>query len=93
MIKAHVFISGLVQGVFYRAWTQRTAQSLNLSGWVKNLSDGRVEAVFVGKKENVEKMIKCCYQGSPGSSVEKVEVFEKEEIKFDPFRGRFSIER
>ena len=73
MIETHVFISGLVQGVFYRAWTQRTAQSLGLSGWVKNLPDGRVEAVFVGEKDKVERMIELCYQGSPVSSVEKVE--------------------
>lgn len=93
MVKAHVFISGRVQGVFYRAWTQKTAQSLGLSGWVKNLPDGRVEAVFFGEKDKVEKMIKSCYQGSPASSVEKVEVIEKKEVESDPFEGRFLIKR
>lgn len=91
MIKAHVFISGLVQGVFYRAWTQNKAQSLDLSGWVKNAPDRRVEAVFVGDKEKVEKMLKFLYQGPPASSVEKVEVIEKEEIRLDPFGGKFSV--
>ena len=91
MIKTHVFISGLVQGISFRAWTQRTAQSLALSGWVKNLFDGRVEIVFVGKKEEIEKMIEFLYQGPPLASVEKVEVVEKREIQSDPFRGKFTI--
>ena len=92
MIEVNVLISGLVQGVFYRAWTQKTAQSLDLSGWVKNLFDGRVEAVFVGKKEEVEKMIEFLYQGSLASSVKKVEVVEKKEIQLDPFEGKFLID-
>ena len=91
MIKAHVFISGLVQGVSYRAWMQKTARSLGLSGWAKNLFDGRVEAVFVGEKEKVEKMIEFLYQGPPASSVKKVEVIEKKEIQHDFFGGKFTI--
>jgi len=91
MIKAHVFISGLVQGVSYRAWMQRTAQSLDLSGWVENLFDGRVEAVFVGEKEKVEKMIEFLYQGPPASSVEKIEMIKKQEIQSDSFGGKFTI--
>ena len=93
MLKVRVFISGLVQGVFYRSWTQKTAQSLGISGWVRNLADGRVEAVFVGEKEKVEKMVKLCYQGSPTSSVEKIEVVEKGKIQVDPFDGQFLIRR
>lgn len=93
MVKARVFISGMVQGVFYRAWTKRTAQSLNLSGWVKNRSDGRVEAVFVGEKEKVEKMIELLHQGSPASSVDQVKVAEKERVQTDIFNSRFEIRR
>ena len=93
MLKVHVFISGLVQGVSYRAWTQKIAQSLALSGWVKNLVDGRVEAVFVGEKNKIEKMIEFLYQGSSVSQIEKVEVVEKEKIQTDPFRGEFLIKR
>ena len=91
MLKIHVFISGLVQGVSYRLWTQKIAQSLILSGWVKNLVDGRVEAVFVGKKNKIEKVIEFLYQGPFASQVEKVEVVEKEKIQTDPFRGEFTI--
>ena len=91
MIKAHGFISGLVQGVSFRSWTQRTAQLLALSGWVKNLFDGRVEVIFVGKKEEVEKMTEFLYQGPPLASIEKVEVVEKKEIQSDPFGGKFTI--
>jgi len=91
MIKVHVFISGLVQGVFYRSWTQETAQFLGLSGWVKNSPDGQVEAIFVGDKEKVEKMLKFLYQGPPASSVEEVEIVEKEGVEVDPFEGRFEI--
>lgn len=83
-MKVHLFISGQVQGVFFRAWTKRKAQTLDLKGWVKNLADGRVEAVFEGEKEKIDKMINWCWQGSPGSKVEqvdKVEQPDKEELK------------
>lgn len=58
--RAHVFISGKVQGVSYRFSTLETAISLGVSGWGKNLPDGRVEAVFEGSNKDVEKMIKWC---------------------------------
>ena len=66
--RAHVLISGKVQGVGYRFSTSQTAVSLGINGWVKNLPDGRVEAVFEGRKETVEKMINWCYT-SPRSAV------------------------
>lgn len=76
MIRAHVFVSGVVQGVFYRAYTQQQAQKLGLKGWVRNLPDGRVEAVFEGEKDRVEKMIEWCSKGPPGAGVEGVEIGE-----------------
>jgi acylphosphatase len=72
--RAHVFIEGRVQGVCYRAFTRELAFSLGIKGWVRNLYDGRVEAVFEGKKELVDKAIKGCYAGPPGSSVTNIEV-------------------
>lgn len=73
-VRARVYISGRVQGVFYRDWTRRTAKSLNVTGWVRNLSDGRVEAVFEGKKENVQKLLEKCKEGSRVADVEHVDV-------------------
>ncbi len=77
MKRVRVFISGKVQGVYFRAYTQEEAKKLGVKGWVKNLPDGRVEAVFEGEDEAVEKMIKWCYKGSPLSKVDKVEVIEE----------------
>jgi acylphosphatase len=72
--RAHVFIEGRVQGVFYRAFTRDTARTLGLRGWVKNLYDGRVEAVFEGNKELIEQVIRKCYQGPPGARVTNIDV-------------------
>ncbi|MEE9936788.1 MAG: acylphosphatase [Deltaproteobacteria bacterium] len=72
MKRAHVFISGRVQGVFFRAETQRTGLALHLSGWVQNTQDGGVEAVFEGTDDAVEKMIAWCRQGPPAARVDNV---------------------
>ncbi len=74
MVRAHVYITGKVQGVFFRMYTQQQARSLGLKGWARNLVDGRVEAVFEGSKKQVEEMIKWCWDGSPSSEVQEVEV-------------------
>lgn len=66
MPRAHVLISGLVQGVFFRYHTKEKARYLGIYGWVRNLPDGRVEAVFEGEKEKIDQMIKWCFKGSPG---------------------------
>ena len=79
-VRAHVFIFGMVQGVFFRAYTQKEAQALGLSGWVRNLPDERVEAVFEGEKTAVNEMIVWCWEGSPSAKVSKVEV-EWEELE------------
>lgn len=73
-VAAHVYISGMVQGVFFRHNTKKQADKLNISGWVRNLSDGRVEAFFEGDKEAVEKMIAWCWEGPTLARVENVEV-------------------
>jgi acylphosphatase len=74
MLGAHVFITGRVQGVNFRWYTQREAQSLGVTGWIKNLSDGRVEAVFEGDSDIVHKIIAWCYAGHPSAGVDNVEV-------------------
>jgi acylphosphatase len=71
--RAHVRISGQVQGVFFRDSTREKAQRLNLRGWVKNLPDGRVEALFEGPAEKVREMIAWCEEGPQHASVENVD--------------------
>ncbi len=72
--RAHLFISGRVQGVFYRAFTRDIAGGLGLNGWVRNLRDGRVEALFEGEKALIEKAIQSCYEGPPGAKVSHIDV-------------------
>jgi acylphosphatase len=74
MARAHVFISGSVQGVFFRAEIRSKARNRDVTGWVRNLPDGRVEAVFEGEHENVENMINFCRRGPSGATVTKVDV-------------------
>jgi acylphosphatase len=71
--RVHVIIEGLVQGVFFRASTRDMAVSLGLTGWVRNLTDGRVEAVFEGEEDQLKQAIKWCHKGPPGAVVTKVE--------------------
>lgn len=72
--RAHVHVSGRVQGVFFRDATSQKARELNLSGWVRNLPDGRVEALFEGPSEAVRQMVHWCETGPPGSEVKNVDV-------------------
>ncbi len=86
IVRAHVFIEGRVQGVFYRDWTLRQAQGLRLTGWVRNLADGRVEAVFEGPKEKIEKMIQKCRSGPMLAGVKHMDVsWEKATGEFEDF--------
>ncbi len=72
--RAHVTVRGLVQGVFFRAETRRTASSLGLSGWVRNVPDGTVEAVFEGERLPVEEAVEWARSGPPGARVDSVDV-------------------
>lgn len=83
-VRAHVFVNGRVQGIFFRANTQEQATRLGVSGWVRNTRDGRVEAVFEGEREKVDGMLKFCRKGPPGARVSDVEV------KWEDYRGGFS---
>ncbi len=68
-MRAHVVVSGRVQGVFFRSQTQEKAQQSGVSGWVKNLAEGRVEAVFEGERAKVEQMVKWAKKGPSGAIV------------------------
>jgi acylphosphatase len=86
--RVHDYISGRVQGVFFRAETQRAAMSFNLTGWVRNMADGRVEAVFEGEDTSVDKMLAWCHVGPPAARVQ--EVITNEEPHTGEFRN-FSV--
>lgn len=89
-VRAHVYASGRVQGVFFRSEIQDEALRHGLTGWVRNLPDGRVEAVFEGEKERVDRLIEFCRRGPPGARVAKVEVvWENYTGEFRDFRIRY----
>ncbi len=79
-----VLISGRVQGVCFRMETERAADRFGVFGWVRNRSDGRVEALFEGEQEAVDSMVKWCRQGPPLARVTGVEVTEI------PYSGSFN---
>lgn len=74
IVRAHVYISGIVQGVFFRSNTKNVARGLGLKGWSRNLLDGRVEVVFEGPEHIVKRAIDWCRHGPPGAIVKDVEV-------------------
>jgi acylphosphatase len=79
-VRAHVFVSGRVQGVFYRAETRDRARTRRLGGWVRNCADGRVEAVFEGPRPQVESIIDWCWRGPRFAHVEAVDVSWEEPV-------------
>lgn len=82
-----VTISGRVQGVGFRMFTERNAQTKNVMGYVKNLDNGDVEAFFQGSKENVNEMIEVVKNGPLGSSVDNITVEEKEPQDYNSFKA------
>ena len=77
-VRAHVFVSGRVQGVFFRMETRHEAMKRNIEGWIRNTSNGRVEATFEGEREDVELLINFCKIGSPNARVTKIDLQWKE---------------
>jgi len=73
-LRAHVIVHGLVQGVWFRASTKDEADRVGVTGWVRNLPDGSVEAVFEGQKKNVEAIVGWCHRGPSGAKVSKVDI-------------------
>ncbi len=82
-MRVRVRITGRVQGVYFRAETQSAAQRIGVTGWVRNVRDGSVEAVFEGEAHRVREMVAWCWKGSPFSRVDDVEVIE------EPYRNEF----
>jgi len=70
----HVLISGRVQGVWYRAFTKQKAEQLGIKGWVRNASDGKVEAIFEGEENKIDQMIDWCYKGPPLAKIKDIEI-------------------
>jgi len=90
MKRLHLFVTGRVQGVFFRASTRDTARSLGLTGWVRNLSDGRVEGLFEGDQEALSRLLEWCRVGPPGSAPEKLDPeWENYRGEFEDFRIRY----
>lgn len=87
-LRAHVYVSGTVQGVYYRANTRDEAQRRGVDGWVRNLDDGRVEAVFEGPRKDVEAMVEWCHTGSSAAIVESVDAEYEEPQNENGFRVR-----
>lgn len=88
--RVHLRITGIVQGVFFRAYTRDKARSLGLSGWVRNRADGSVEVVAEGPEDEIKQLVAWCDQGSPSSRVERVECGWEEACgEFEGFSVRY----
>lgn len=86
-VRAHVFVEGRVQGVFYRVNARDEAKDLGITGWIKNLEDGRVEAVFEGTENLVKEMVLWCKGGTRLARVDDVKVsWETHSGEFDGFQ-------
>jgi len=88
-VQKHIYISGRVQGVGFRAFTRSQAADLDIKGWVKNLHDGRVEAVIAGKKNKVSQMLKKLKKGPSFARVDDFEVETQAIDNFNNFEIRF----
>jgi acylphosphatase len=91
MKRVHVRIHGQVQGVWFRGWTVDEASQRGLHGWVRNVHDGTVEAVFAGDDAKVDEMIQRCHEGPPAARVSKVDVADAEEPVEAGFRQAPSV--
>jgi acylphosphatase len=83
-VRAHIVVSGRVQGVFFRAETQEKAQQLGVTGWVKNCPDDQVEAVFEGKKAKVEELVEWAQKGPSGAIVNDLD------LSWEGYQGEFT---
>jgi acylphosphatase len=90
LIAKRCFVAGRVQGVYYRASTQQQAKSLAVTGFARNLPDGRVEVLAVGEKNAVEQLTTWLWQGPPASHVTSVEIIDIEPESLGPLPNQFS---
>lgn len=84
LARAHILVSGRVQGVCFRGYTERWASDVKLTGWVRNLGDGRVEIVAEGDRANIEKLLALVRNGPPSARVSRTE------LEWQEWRGEFS---
>jgi acylphosphatase len=82
--RVHLFVNGRVQGVFYRKKTKQQAEKLGIMGWIRNLPDGRVEAVFEGEETAVKALEEYCHHGPLSAIVTNVDSI------WEPYRGEFN---
>jgi acylphosphatase len=88
--RAHVFVTGRVQGVFFRSETKHNADSHDVKGWVRNLPDSRVEAVFEGEKGAVQTLVDFCRHGPSGAKVTNINLtWETYTGEFDKFKIKY----
>jgi acylphosphatase len=83
-VRVHLFVSGRVQGVFFREETRHLAENLGVNGWIQNLPGSRVEAVFEGEEEDVKTLVEYCRHGPSRAKVMAVDV------DWEPYNGEFS---
>ncbi|MGM0438208.1 MAG: acylphosphatase [Bacillota bacterium] len=85
----HIFLSGRVQGVGFRAFIRKNANKLGVNGWAKNLQDGRVEVVFTGEKKNVNKLIELVKKGPRFAKVNNIEIRDNIDENFNDFKIKY----
>ncbi len=83
-VRAHVFVAGRVQGVFFRSETRYEARKHHVVGWVRNLPDDRLECVFEGEEDDVKELVEFCRRGPPAAEVKETVV------SYEPYSGVFS---
>ncbi len=84
----HVRVTGRVQGVFFRAWTSDEARALGITGWIRNCSDGTVEAKLEGEPQDLDRLIGLLHEGPPGARVDSVEVEDAQVEQLGAFKIR-----
>ena len=82
-LRARVIVHGYVQGVWFRGSTKDEAIRIGVAGWVMNLPDGTVQALFEGEKKKVEEIIGWCHRGPSAAQVNKVDIF------WEPYKGEY----
>ncbi len=83
-IRVYLLISGKVQGVYFRQNLKQISKRYNINGWVKNLENGKVEAILEGDEKHIKEVIEWCHVGPSGARVDNVE------IKFEEYKGEFN---
>ena len=88
-VKARIY--GQVQGVWYRGWTEKQANTLGIHGWVRNRLDGSVEALFIGPQADVDDIVMACHDGPKSASVDRIETVEARGIAPERFEVKPTV--